>query len=470
MKASHLSMLGIALVVAGVLPSAGQVPTRTPGAVSIGATSSTAPSTGAAPAAEKRVEAHPFPPDWAGTAENAENVTERIHQAAVKWLAAAPAQVDRMVPAAEAVADRLIAGGSLYVVGGEGFTNEMFYRAGGFSFARVWRRHRVGPNDVVIMAHVKPNDTGVPWIEFDAFHRFLDLRNGLVVQFTSFRWPQSRRMFQPQEADFWGGRLHRFDTGGPPGGSPQQRALCQMATLALAWAFQGEVIAAASRRGKTLATYASDEEPAAREGWDRTVAGKVFHPKYKAKPVPAGKLGRQYLRICREQVSQFLTSQPAKVRAAAGRMARCAAGGGMIWAATSSHVLRSDCVFPAHLPILWVGRDYTYSQSALRPGRGDMLLWMGYLGFPDEVVKTTAGRGVECVVVSVERPPADSPAIHIASCWKAYDSAVELPGYPIRILPTSGVLHTLQWYSILGEFAEALGDGKGKPASERGRS
>jgi hypothetical protein len=262
-------------------------------------------------------------------------------------------------------------------------------------------------------------------------------------------------MFQPQEKDFWGGRLHRFDTGGPPGSSLEARALCQMATVALAWAFQGEVIAAATRKGKTLATYASDDEPAAKEGWDRTVAGKVFHPKYKVEPVPAGKLALQYLTACRKQISQFLTTQPAQVRKAARRMARCAGTGGMIWTSTSSHVLRNDCVAPAHLPILWVGRDYTYRQSALRPVAEDMLLWMGYLHFPTKPVKAAADRKVGCVVVSVEGPPADagSGVIHIASCWKAYDSAVDLPGYPIRILPTSGILHTLQWYSLMAELA-----------------
>ncbi|KPK85063.1 MAG: hypothetical protein AMJ81_04250 [Phycisphaerae bacterium SM23_33] len=443
MKVDHALLLRTAGILAAISLPAGQVLAQGGAAE---AASATAP-------ARADVASYAFPADWAGDSGAAKDPTERIHQAALKWLEAAAGHCEKMVPAAEAVADRLIAGGALYVVGGEGFTNETFYRAGGFSFTRVWRRHRVRPNDVVIMGHLKPNDTGVPWIEFDAFHRFLNLRSGLIVQFTSFRWPQTQRMFQPQEKGFWGGRLHRFDTGGPPGGL-EARALSQMATLALAWAFQGEVIAAATRKGKTLATYASDDEPAAKEGWDESVAGHVFHPTCKVAPVPAGKLARQYLQACREQVSQFLTGQPAQVRRAAERMARCAKAGGMIWAATSSHVLRDDCVMP-HLPILWVGRDYTFQQSALRPGPDDMLLWMGYLHFPEEVVKAQTARQVPSVVVSVEGPAAEGGTglIHIASCWKAYDSAVELPGYPIRILPTSGILHTLQWYSLMAELA-----------------
>ncbi|GAH44926.1 unnamed protein product, partial [marine sediment metagenome] len=36
-----------------------------------------------------------------------------------------------------------------------------------------------------------------------------------------------------------------------------------------------------------------------------------------------------------------------------------------------------------------------------------------------------------------------------------YDTVIDLPKYPIRVLPTSGVVGTPHWYSIMAETLAA---------------
>ena len=65
--------------------------------------------------------------------------SETICQSALDWLDSAHEKVDQLIPIAQQAARKLAAGGTLYVAGNPGFSNEMYYRAGGFPFTRVWK-------------------------------------------------------------------------------------------------------------------------------------------------------------------------------------------------------------------------------------------------------------------------------------------------------------------------------------------
>ena len=47
--------------------------------------------------------------------------------------------------------------------------------------------------------------------------------------------------------------------------------------------------------------------------------------------------------------------------------------------------------------------------------------------------------------------PTNSRLVTIRSHWTDYDSVIDLPGYPIRVLPASGVAQTPQCYAIMAE-------------------
>jgi len=395
----------------------------------------------------------PFPPaaKMAGA--------EEIHSAALAWLRRAEGQVDKLVPVAEAAVDTLGDSGRIYVAGNAGFCEDLHYRGGGLSGLEKWDRTYTKPADVVLIGHFKQNDTGLIWHRFDEFYRYLNNRGGMrvpmVVHFTSLNWPKDRKHFELPDQGLWDNRLYRIDTGAPPGGKVKDRAISQFATLAMAWAFQAEMMAAATRSGKVLGTYSHDVEPDSAQ-WDASVRGKVFLPGRRLPAVEAGKLGKEYLRAVAAQVALFSTTQTKQLRLAANRMAAAVRNGKTIWLVHSLRTFQSDCVVPADLPIAYLGYDWNMNLVAPRLPAGDVLLYVAGVEYPAQTVATARERGLECVVISAEPGPAQEGVVNISGCWKSPDSVVPVPGYPRKVLPISGVVQTLQWYSILAETAAAL--------------
>lgn len=387
----------------------------------------------------------------------AAGLTEAICQAAVDWFDRAGPMAKTLVPAAEAAAERLIAGGKLYAAGNEGFADELYYRAGGFPFTLPWKGEKLGRNDVLLIGRFRPHDASPRYARpafLAAGHR-QRFGEGMVVHFAPHQWPQIRRAVTAVSGYSWGARLHLVDTGAPRGGSMSDLCLGQLSATALAWAFHGEVIAAATRKGKTLATYASDWEPGGR-AWDASVKGKNIHPKYEVPPIPAGQIGRQYLSICRRQIAAFGATQGGQVRLAARRMATGMKRGGMVWILSDGHIHASGSAVPRELTRVFnFGRSYDWRVFSRRMPKGDMLLYMGYLRYPGGAVGGALRRGCQAVVVCVDAGKTTDRVTCIRSCWKNYDTVVELPNYPIRVLPSSGVVQTPQWYSLMAEMLAA---------------
>ena len=384
-------------------------------------------------------------------------VTERTCRAALKWFDSPAAKVERLIPVAEAAAERLVRGGTLYVAGNYGFVDEMVYRAGGFPFTQEWSGQKLGPNDVLLIGRFRPREAKVRYAEPTYVAagpgRF---GSGLVVYLAGRAWPEIRRMADMVDRRRWSGRLHVIDTGAPRGWGLEDLCVGQTAAIALAWAFSGEVIAAATRKGKTLATYASDWEPNGRR-WDQSVKGRVLHPKYSVPPIPGGSIARRYMHICRDDIAAFLAAEPERVRLAAKRMARCLRRGAVVWITCDGHVHPRGSVVPAELTgMVLQGRSYDWWHVGRYLRRGDVLLYMGYLRYPRRAIDGALRRGAEAVVVCVDAGPTNSRLTHIRGHWTNYDTCIDLPNYPIRVLPVSGVVQTPQWYSLMAETLSAM--------------
>jgi len=384
--------------------------------------------------------------------------TEAIYRAALAWFDRATDMVDTLVPVAESAADRLLAGGTLWVGGNGGFADECDYRAGGFPFAKVWTGQQLERNDVLLVGHFRPNEVDNRFASIQHVARGYGRRfgnSGMTVHLSGHAWPQIQRFLPGVNQRHWRNRLSLVDTGAPVGGDMKALCIGQMSATALGWVLHGEIIAAATRRGKTLATYASDWEPDGRK-WDASVRGKHEHPKYKVPPIPAGKIGRRYLRICRKQVADFLATQPKQVRLASQRMAACMKRGGMVWAVMSAHILPRGALVPRELTgIKMFGRSYDWRSYARRVPKGDLVLWIGYLRYPRGAAANARRRGHQMVTVSVDDGPTDERLTHIRGCWKDFDTVIDLPKYPIRVLPSSGVVQTPQWYALMAETMAA---------------
>ncbi|MFB3891724.1 MAG: hypothetical protein ACE15C_06845 [Phycisphaerae bacterium] len=389
------------------------------------------------------------------TTQPGDGQTEAVYRAAIAWFDWAIEQVDKMAPPAEIAADRLIAGGNVYCGGSQGFMDELYGRAGGLSTITHWRGDRLEKNDVLIAGLLTPRDEG---------NRTADLPNlangdgrinqAMVVHFASHRWPLMERLLEKARTKGWSNRVF-IDTGAPAGATWADVSLQQMATVAMAWAFQGEVFAAATRKGKTLATLGSDCEPNGPK-WDKSVEGKMLHPKYTLPPIPAGQIGKEYLRTCQKQVAQFLIAdQPRQVRLAAGRMAAKMQAGGSVFVVVGGHLHIQGAIIPRELPnVIMYGRNWEWRPSILK--KEDVFLHLGYLDYPRDMVKSALAAGADAVTVSVAEGPTDEKRTHILGCWANWDSTVNVPDYPVRILPSSGVVQTPQWYSLMAETLQKM--------------
>jgi len=338
--------------------------------------------------------------------------TEAICRAAIAWFGDAAKRVDAMAPAAEAAAGRLIAGGSLYVDGTPGFAQEMFDRAGGFGFTKVWQGERIETDDVLLLGMTRPHHADGPHALPTLAWGGRNVR-GLVVHFSGHRWPAVARAIPAMRMDRWGDRLRLIDTGAADGAAWADVCVNQMSAAAAAWAFQGEVFAAAARQGKTLATLASNEEPDGLR-WDRAFRGMNLHPVFKAAPVAAGKIGAEYLLTCQKQVAEFLASGEAKqVRLAAERLARAMRRDSHVVVIVSGHIHMGAAVVPqrfSHRLTLY-GRPWHWKGSLLK--EGDVLLDLGYLDYPEKRVSEALAAGGEVVTLAVAEGPTDGRRTHI---------------------------------------------------------
>jgi len=345
---------------------------------------------------------------------------ESIHKATVEWFDKAIDRVDQMKEAAEAVADKML---------GEGQT----------------------PNDVILFAQFVPNEP------VDNYERFSTLilgrrnRHNLTILLASRNWPQISRVLDAVEPERYRDRAYFIDTCAPAGCSIQDICVAEAATVATGWAFQGEVIAAVTRKGKMLATYASSYEPNPGQT-DESVKDMIVNPKYTVEKVEAGRLAREYLKATRDQLASFGPADGVSVREAAGRLARCMGHGGMVWAVMQGHVHQRGTQTPPELPIKTFGREFEWDKAyAPKLPKGDLLVYMGHVEYHQEKVDVALARGCEVVVISAIAGPQREGVTNIHLGIDKLDACVSIPKYPLHMLPTSGILQAVLWHSLMAE-------------------
>ncbi|MBA3709236.1 MAG: hypothetical protein H0W83_10510 [Planctomycetes bacterium] len=387
-------------------------------------------------------------------------LTERIGAASLAWLDASLAEdrCQELTALAESVADRIVAGGKLYVAGDGGFCDELYFRAGGFAGVTIWAEGpRFTEKDVVVIGLFAPNDKGarcplLAWAGSDSgrFH------GAAVILIANDAWPQIGRVVALAAAGHVGTNFHLLDTRAVAGADLAALSLNQMATVALAYAFEGELFAAVSRRGKTMSMLTSIFEPGG-EAFDEKITSANVIADIAVAPVAAGTLARAYLGTCRDQVAKaFAGGQAAQARAAAKRLADCQTRGGSIWTIPGGHLFQRGLTIPPELSGMSM-YGHTWEWTAPQGLRGgDTLFYIGYLVYPEKEIAASLAVGADAVVLSVDAGPADDHVTAIRTCWEQWDAVVPVPGYPFKMLPSSGVVLTPLLYGILSETLALL--------------
>jgi hypothetical protein len=413
------------------------------------------------------------------TPQPGDGPAEMILRDAVAWFDDAATRIDALVPVAEAAADRLIAGGRLYAAGSPGFIAELYGRAGGPTCLVEWTGQTLTENDVLIIGQLRPreevNSRRISTVGLLAGGGW-NLK-AQVVHVSSHRWPQMSRLIPLTKTQAWGGRLTLLDTGAPAGGSWSEVSLDQMASAAVAHAFLGEVFSALTRRGRTMSTYASYAEPNG-DAWDKAMGESVLNPRIKLAPIPAGKVAREYYLTCQRQIGAFLAAGMDPLRGAAARLANATknssdasplapgrAGGegrvrsdgvdAAVFLVMGGHIHVPAAIIPGEWTN-WIvlGRNWEWKPAVIRPN--DVLFYFGYLEYPAKPVQETLDAGGAAVTFAVDEGPTDAKRIHVRTHWEKWDSCVNVGGYPIRLLASSGVVGTPQWYALIAEIEKAM--------------
>lgn len=344
--------------------------------------------------------------------------------------------------AAEAAAERLASGGRLWITGDEpGFAAEATGRAGGLVLLRRVQK-TPGALDVVLV--------GISGADPKFGVGELRSEGALVIGFGS-RLPAA-------SFDFL------IDSSPPPGSAPVAGIL----NVVNLWVFTAELVAALTRRGRMPAIYQSVYSAGASDRNAR-LGGKDFHPDVQVSPVPAGELGRGYLRAIRTALEGLRRTELSTLRRQGEIAAEAIRSGRRVWGHVNGHYLSKSAGLLEGEPSLieLSGHGDAKKHAALaRPG--DVFVLIGYCVNAagqtieyEPLLDAVRSSGARCIGTIAGKdgaaPPKSALELTVDPKWTLGDAVVTVPGYDVKILPASGVLQATIYWLLLAETEKALG-------------
>ncbi len=421
----------------------------------------------------------------------------------------AEGMLPQMAATADVVARRWIAGAQVFAAGDTSFSDEIFYRAGGLIGMR-----RVGPARKSNGRTVPWGEVPKESIILYGLHRSADpyqvvfeelshvaANKDTVVLFASGDWPVTRKALKTLHRDLPADKVFFIDTHLPVDTRLRTRQgaafgnYAGMATATHAWTFMSELISACTRQGKMPGVWPSLTIPRY-EAWEKKYETIRFHDDFTTAPIDPGVLGGQYLQTLREQLLACPASA-SQVKAAAKMLANVPADK-TVYVMAEGHLLPGETQLPMELRNwLIVQRSWRWPQAARTIDRGDAIFWLGYLAWPDKEAAQAIEQGNPFVGVSVRGPgqvfhdeplvtpgtqpssqpvaaaqsaskaasatqattgtPTSLPAsvVWVPALWQYPDSVVEIPGYPVKACPTSGIVQGTILWGLIGEVMQA---------------
>ena len=366
----------------------------------------------------------------------------------------AEGQVAEITRIAEAVADRHAAGGMIGFPfeNTQPLANDLWGRSGGIvhvGFDRPWKPDRTDAEkskDTALLGYHYAPRPG----ELDGL-RALQARGCYVVGFGPRGEPSLGEAVKA--ANDW------IDT--TTGGPPLADALSNMLH---AWCLKAEVVAALTRRGKMPPMWKSFVWPDGAAWNDRYYQKKQFHDDLTVPPAPAGELARRYVRNVRHTLRRLRATQPSALRAAAKFIADEHAAGRPTYVAWTGHLGYAN-PNPLDAPwakVLELPPGYEPSAKGWREATPDgaLVLRLGYLG--QHPAHAQLFRDKRQRVIHLAGDAGDDPAFRVDPAGQAAtidlgfafgDACVNLEGYPIRILPPSGVAQLAAYGAIAAEVS-----------------
>ena len=370
---------------------------------------------------------------------------------------------------AEIVAERILAGGTLYTRDKEhAFASEGLGRAGGLMLLKANPEDVPQPNVLLVGSSGSHRDYDAEQVE--AAHEAGDL----VVAFCSHdqRPVEGYKPFEglpllKHIADY------SIDNSLPDNDAVVSieglgTNICPAALVVNAlnlWAFTAEFVSACLRQGRMPTMYQSIRCTGSRDR-NAEVGKEDFHSDLKIEPIERGRLGKDYLDEVTKAISQIKATQLDAVRGASNLAAEALASGRRAYAALEGHM-------PPRVPGgygdpgVFVARDP--SDEELQPG--DFMALIEYTGAPRKRLERIKAKGARSVWVGV--PTGDDLHcwgldLFVDPFWRLGDAVVHVPGYDVNVIPPSGVIQSMIYWMLSGETSQICVD-KGLEVVVNGR-
>ena len=359
-------------------------------------------------------------------------------------------QVPALTRVADDAAERLVAGGRMFLAGEKGMVAELHGRAGGLCGAKRLAPGKtlLGPNDVVLWSSYGSGPGEVAfgqgralWVLFAPKHHAI---------FKAPLRPNCRAI--PVDVPTHG-CLRELPDG--------KRAirLAAPATAVAQWAFTAELIGACRRRGKQLAVYLSIHLDEGRKRYKRT-RGLLFEPGPKPKPVPAGQYAKAFLADVRTALEAVRRGEAAKIRKAAAWIREAEAAGHRVYRQLHGHLPPYEAGAPGdpacfthtvRPPLGEKGADWIRDNLK----KGDVYLLVGYQQNEDAMAAAANALGARTIFITSLPPSAKQAAnplhLYVDPHWPLTDACLELAGYDVKACPLSAILGLTCYHAIAAE-------------------
>ncbi len=358
--------------------------------------------------------------------------------------------------AGEAVAERLLAGGDLFIASVRyDFVSEGMGRSGGLILLKEYSPAvKLSSKDAVIFSwsNVTPDQELALARKLHATGAFVvgigpkppdEIAKELLRNVAAFLESSA-----PVPPDV----LRRF--------KGQTYPIVSQQNLALLWTFTGELVSALTRQGHMPAMYQSVLVPGARER-NLPFRHKKFHKEHTVPAIPAGQLGQAYLNILGELYSALSKEEVGSIEKAAQACMKVRRDGHQVYAWLISHYPHWQPGSPGDPKFI---RQFERISGEVPPVQelsaklkpGDLFFFLGYYRRPVEVYEAARSAGAQILeVISGMGKPATElpePDYIIQPKWPFGDALVPVPNYDVKILPSSGVVQASIWWALAGSM------------------
>ncbi len=363
-------------------------------------------------------------------------------------------ELPKIAQASEAVAERLVAGGELFIASVRpDFVSEGIVRAGGLMLLKAYTAAvALSEKDTIIFgwSNTTPQaDLGL----LRSLHKtgaFVLGIGPIPVQEVADEFLSHVDVFLQSSLPLPSTVTTRFRGESYP--------LISLQNLVVLWTFTGEVVAALTRQGFMAAMYQSVCVPQARER-NAKFHHHRFHETHAVGPIPPEQLGRTYLEKLNECLSAVREQEIAAIEAVAQVCTSVRKAGHHIYASLVSHFpvhqlsAPGDPTFMQRLEHI-SGETPSAAELAEKLQPGDLFFFLGYYRRPVEAYETArrAGARIVEVIAGTDTPPPRYPQPNhvIRPKWPYGDALVVVPNYDIKILPGSGIVQAAIYWAVVG--------------------